>query len=68
MYFRLCLGGLLPFAHQLHWNQTITIDGDLITIQDDADISHAISLSSLLKLTVNGMFHHFSHNAVHVGE
>jgi len=27
----------------------------LITIQDDADISHAISLSSLLKLTVNGI-------------
>ncbi|KAF9903733.1 hypothetical protein BX616_001550 [Lobosporangium transversale] len=29
-------------------------DGDLITIQDDADISHALSLSNLLKLTVNG--------------
>ncbi|KAG0044878.1 hypothetical protein BGZ83_009838 [Gryganskiella cystojenkinii] len=28
-------------------------DGDLITILDDTDISHAISLSSLLKLTVN---------------
>ncbi|GJJ78645.1 hypothetical protein EMPS_11004 [Entomortierella parvispora] len=28
-------------------------DGDLITILDDTDISHAISLSNLLKLTVN---------------
>ncbi|KAF9081073.1 hypothetical protein BGX23_001335, partial [Mortierella sp. AD031] len=33
-------------------------DGDLITIQDDADISHAISLSSLLKLTVNDKITH----------
>ncbi|KAG0284727.1 hypothetical protein BGZ96_010915 [Linnemannia gamsii] len=32
--------------------------GDLITIRDDADISHAISLSSLLKLTVNDKITH----------
>ncbi|KAF9273416.1 hypothetical protein BGZ68_001528 [Mortierella alpina] len=33
-------------------------DGDLITIRDDADISYAISLSSLLKLTVNDKVTH----------
>ncbi|KAG0325854.1 hypothetical protein BGZ99_000120 [Dissophora globulifera] len=33
-------------------------DGDLITIQDDADISHAISLSSVLRLTVNDKITH----------
>ncbi|KAG0356389.1 hypothetical protein BG005_004680 [Podila minutissima] len=33
-------------------------DGDLITILDDADITHAISLSNLLKLTVNDKVTH----------
>ncbi|KAF8924952.1 hypothetical protein BGZ58_001271, partial [Dissophora ornata] len=33
-------------------------DGDLITIRDDADISHAISLSSLFKLTINDKVTH----------
>ncbi|KAK3815233.1 MAG: hypothetical protein J3Q66DRAFT_370566 [Benniella sp.] len=33
-------------------------DGDLITIQDDADISHAMSLSNVLKLTVNDKVTH----------
>ncbi|KAF9917714.1 hypothetical protein FBU30_000561, partial [Linnemannia zychae] len=32
--------------------------GDLITIQDDADISHAISLSNILKLTINDKVTH----------
>ncbi|KAF9946250.1 hypothetical protein BGZ65_009915, partial [Modicella reniformis] len=33
-------------------------DGDLITLRDDTDISHAISLSNVVKLTVNDKVTH----------
>ncbi|KAF9394445.1 hypothetical protein BGX21_010367 [Mortierella sp. AD011] len=33
-------------------------DGDLITVREDTDISHAISLSNLVKLTVNDKVTH----------
>ncbi|KAI7817618.1 hypothetical protein BC939DRAFT_318974 [Gamsiella multidivaricata] len=37
---------------------TPLLDGDLVTIQDDADITHAVLLSPLLKLTVNDKVTH----------